>query len=215
MRTKSSALRAKEEFLALYHDGKFEPGTRIPSESSMAEMLGVSRETWRKALGLLRGDGIVYSRHGSGTYLTEKRHRIANDLSQLKSLSRMIAEAGLVEEGSSMPCTRRGRGLLRSARAERVCHPAAHPAHGRAGDGGQSGDEDGDLGGSAHGRPRRQAACSREHRCKGRRTARRDQVKQRYCCHKYSKNRRMRASACFLFLCAGNVEKCGALFGSK
>ena len=49
MRTKSSALRAKEEFLALYHDGKFEPGTRIPSESSMAEMLGVSRETWRKA----------------------------------------------------------------------------------------------------------------------------------------------------------------------
>ena len=105
MRTKSSALRAKEEFLALYHDGKFEPGTRIPSESSMAEMLGVSRETWRKALGLLRGDGIVYSRHGSGTYLTEKRHRIANDLSQLKSLSRMIAEAGLVEEGSSMTCT--------------------------------------------------------------------------------------------------------------
>ena len=47
------------------------------------------------------------------------------------------------------------------------------------------------------------AACSREHRCKGlRRTARRDQVEQRYCCYKYSKNRRMRASACFLFLCA-------------
>lgn len=53
------------------------------------------------------------------------------------------------------------------------------------------------------------------HRCKGRRTAHRDQVEQRYCCHKYSKNRRMRASACFLFLCAGNVEKCGALFWSK
>ena len=53
MRGKSSALRAKEEFLALYHDGAFEAGTKIPSESSMAEMLGVSRETWRKALGLL------------------------------------------------------------------------------------------------------------------------------------------------------------------
>ena len=51
MRGKSSALRAKEEFLALYHDGAFEAGTKIPSESSMAEMLGVSRETWRKALG--------------------------------------------------------------------------------------------------------------------------------------------------------------------
>ena len=59
MRGKSSALRAKEEFLALYHDGAFEAGTKIPSESSMAEMLGVSRETWRKALGLLRGEGVL------------------------------------------------------------------------------------------------------------------------------------------------------------
>ena len=67
MRGKSSALRAKEEFLALYHDGAFEAGTKIPSESSMAEMLGVSRETWRKALGLLRGEGVLYSRHGSGS----------------------------------------------------------------------------------------------------------------------------------------------------
>lgn len=105
MRTKSSALRAKEEFLALYHDGKFEPGTKIPSEAHMAEMLGVSRETWRKALGLLRGDGVLYSRHGSGTYLQAASHRIRNDLSQLKSMSKMIAEAGLVEEGSSMTYT--------------------------------------------------------------------------------------------------------------
>ena len=62
MRGKSSALRAKEEFLALYHDGAFEAGTKIPSESSMAEMLGVSRETWRKALGLLRGELLVGAR---------------------------------------------------------------------------------------------------------------------------------------------------------
>ena len=62
MRGKSSALRAKEEFLALYHDGAFEAGTKIPSESSMAEMLGVSRETWRKALGLLRGEGRLLLR---------------------------------------------------------------------------------------------------------------------------------------------------------
>ena len=31
--------------MALYHDGKFKPGTKIPSESNMAELLGVSRET--------------------------------------------------------------------------------------------------------------------------------------------------------------------------
>ena len=71
----------------------------------MAEMLGVSRETWRKALGLLRGEGVLYSRHGSGTYLQEPSHRITNDLSQLKSMSKMIAEAGLREQGSCMTCT--------------------------------------------------------------------------------------------------------------
>ena len=105
MREKSSALRAKEAFMALYHDGKFKPGTKIPSESNMAELLGVSRETWRKALALLRGDGVLYSKHGSGTYLLEQSHRITNDLSQLKSMSRMIEEAGLVEKGSCMTCT--------------------------------------------------------------------------------------------------------------
>lgn len=105
MREKSSALRAKEAFMALYHDGKFKPGTKIPSESNMAELLGVSRETWRKALALLRGDGVLYSKHGSGTYLLEQSHHITNDLSQLKSMSRMIEEAGLVEEGSCMTCT--------------------------------------------------------------------------------------------------------------
>ena len=111
----------------------------------------------------------------------------------------MCARAGLIRAEGGIARTGQGgrRGRAESGAAD------------------HRGDEDGDLGGSAHGRPRRQAACSREHRCKGRRTARRDQVEQRYCCHKYSKNRRMRASACFLFLCAGNVEKCGALFWPK
>ena len=48
---------------------------------------------------------MLYSKHGSGTYLLEQSHRITNDLSQLKSMSRMIEEAGLVEEGSCMTCT--------------------------------------------------------------------------------------------------------------
>ena len=80
MREKSSALRAKEAFMALYHDGKFKPGTKIPSESNMAELLGVSRETWRKALALLRGDGVLYSKHGSGTYVASLFPLHANPL---------------------------------------------------------------------------------------------------------------------------------------
>ena len=83
----------------------------------------------------------------------------------------MCARAGLIRAEGGIARTGQGgrRGRAESGAAD------------------HRGDEDGDLGGSAHGRPRRQAACSREHRCKGRRTARRDQVEQRYCCHKYSK----------------------------
>lgn len=104
MRQKSSALRAKEAFLALYQAGKFEPGGKIPSETHMAEMLGVSRETWRKALGLLRSDGLLVSKHGSGTYLLERPCRISNDLSQLQSMTKMIAAAGIEEKASRVEC---------------------------------------------------------------------------------------------------------------
>ncbi len=100
----------------------------------MAEMLGVSRETWRKALGLLRGEGVLYSRHGSGTYLQEPSHRITNDLSQLKSMSKMIAEAGLREQGLVHDLYGRhgaGGGLpvFRSAGNSRVCDHSAYPPH--------------------------------------------------------------------------------------
>nr|WP_297176286.1 GntR family transcriptional regulator [uncultured Agathobaculum sp.] len=100
MEQKSSALRAKEAFLSLYHAGEFAPGSRIPSETAMAGRLGVSRETWRKALVLLRNDGLLVSKHGSGTYLLERPRRIVNDLAQLQSMSKMIAAAGIEEKES-------------------------------------------------------------------------------------------------------------------
>lgn len=104
MKQKSSALRAKEAFLSLYQAGEFAPGSKIPSEVHMAERLGVSRETWRKTLDLLRSDGLLVSKHGSGTYLLEKPRRIANDLAQLQSMSKMIAAAGIQEKESEMVC---------------------------------------------------------------------------------------------------------------
>lgn len=105
MEQKSSALRAKEMFLSLYQAGEFTPGSRIPSEVQMAERLGVSRETWRKALGLLRSDGLLVSKHGSGTYLLERPRRIANDLAQLQSMTKMIAAAGIEEKASEVVCS--------------------------------------------------------------------------------------------------------------
>ncbi len=107
MKQKSSALCAKEMFLSLYDAGEFEAGKKIPSEMQMAQCLGVSRMTWRKAVDLLQRDGILVSKHGSGTYLVENPPRIINDLAQLQSISVMIANAGIQERTSDITCTLR------------------------------------------------------------------------------------------------------------
>ncbi|WP_345216638.1 PLP-dependent aminotransferase family protein [Georgenia halophila] len=45
-------------------------GTRLPSERALSTALGLSRNSVTKALDLLRGDGLLSSRRGDGTYVT-------------------------------------------------------------------------------------------------------------------------------------------------
>jgi GntR family transcriptional repressor for pyruvate dehydrogenase complex len=47
------------------------PGTQLPPERELAEMLGVSRPTVREALRLLQERGLVRMRVGSGTFVTD------------------------------------------------------------------------------------------------------------------------------------------------
>jgi len=97
MKKKSLSLKAKEQFLDLCLKGVFAPGDKIPSESEMSKKFGISRETWRSSLELLRREGVLYSKHGSGTYLIDSTRKIANDLSELRSLSEMIRNTGITE----------------------------------------------------------------------------------------------------------------------
>ncbi|MDN3027398.1 PLP-dependent aminotransferase family protein [Streptomyces sp. S.PB5] len=48
-------------------DGRLPAGTRLPSERELARVLGVSRGTVVAALTLLRDDGWLHTRHGSGS----------------------------------------------------------------------------------------------------------------------------------------------------
>lgn len=47
--------------------GQLTAGTRLPSESDLASLFGVSRPVVRQALAALRDQGLVQSRRGSGT----------------------------------------------------------------------------------------------------------------------------------------------------
>ena len=47
-------------------------GDLLPSEAELAVRYNVSRNTLRKALSLLEGEGIIHRKHGSGTYIQKK-----------------------------------------------------------------------------------------------------------------------------------------------
>ncbi|MDG9719663.1 GntR family transcriptional regulator [Streptomyces sp. DH24] len=58
--------RIATELLGELHDGTIRPGERLPGERQLAEHFGVSRETVRQALEILRRDGLVATdRRGS------------------------------------------------------------------------------------------------------------------------------------------------------
>lgn len=50
-------------------DGTYEIGSRLPAERELARLLDVSRPAVREAIGALQNEGIVTTRHGSGTYV--------------------------------------------------------------------------------------------------------------------------------------------------
>lgn len=60
-----------EQIRAAITAGTYPPGTRLPSERDLAQRLQVSRPAVREAIGALQNDGMVVTRHGSGTYVTE------------------------------------------------------------------------------------------------------------------------------------------------
>jgi DNA-binding FadR family transcriptional regulator len=61
-----------EEILGHIAGGRYAEGGRLPSEPKLAEAYGVSRPVVREALSRLRADGVVVSRHGSGSYVQRR-----------------------------------------------------------------------------------------------------------------------------------------------
>ena len=57
----------------LAHDGRLPPGTRLPSERSLARVLGLSRNTVTATMDELRADGLLASRRGAGSWTTFPR----------------------------------------------------------------------------------------------------------------------------------------------
>lgn len=74
--------------------GTFRPGSQLPTEAELCQMLGVSRTVVREALRVLEEDGLVARRHGVGTFVRD--HPILKNLNFNFGITEMIQSAGLI-----------------------------------------------------------------------------------------------------------------------
>lgn len=88
------ARRLGEELRSRIMSGELTPGGRLPSESELATQYQVSRVTVRTALRTLEAQGLIYVRHGSGSFVSDFGSGIRAGLQELRSISDTIREMG-------------------------------------------------------------------------------------------------------------------------
>lgn len=78
-------------------------GEALPPERALAEALGASRDSVRKALDLLEEEGLVVRRQGSGTFVAKR----ATFRTRLKGFSEEMAALGLTASSQVLRAERR------------------------------------------------------------------------------------------------------------
>lgn len=88
--------------------GELPAGGKLPPEADMAAGFGISRNTLRESLKVLEVFGIIESRHGQGTFVSEFAHQRIPNIQIMQLLSenrsvhalmdaRLVVEPGLAE----------------------------------------------------------------------------------------------------------------------
>jgi len=92
-RTPSLTEQAKAYLKKLIVSDEFKEG-RIPSETYLANDLGVSRTTIRDALSRLEQEGVVYRKQGAGTFVNEAGLQIKSRLEEIWTYEAMLEAHG-------------------------------------------------------------------------------------------------------------------------
>src|SRR5215218_1296236 len=82
----------------LAHEGRF-AGARLPPERRLAEELGVSRGTLRRALADLEAEGLIWRHVGRGTFVGNRPVETVQDLGEV---TRRTNPAGVMEARLSL-----------------------------------------------------------------------------------------------------------------
>lgn len=84
-----------EQIVRQIQAGKLKPGDRLPSERELIKILRVSRSSVREALQGLAMMGLIESRAGQGTFVSDKLHLMVPDLSHPGISARLQREMRL------------------------------------------------------------------------------------------------------------------------
>ena len=93
LRNPSLTEQAKAHIKQRIINDEFEEG-RIPSETDLAEELGVSRTTIRDALSRLELEGVVYRKQGAGTFVNKAGLQIRTRLEEIWTYEAMLEAHG-------------------------------------------------------------------------------------------------------------------------
>ena len=118
-------VQIRESLRAEITQGTFKPGQKLLSEDELASQYGVSRMTVRQALTDLIDAGIVYRRHGVGTFVSQAH--IERDHSKLTNFFEAAEEEGIVARanvlvGEVIPAKRQVALALKLDEGEPVNH---------------------------------------------------------------------------------------------
>lgn len=86
-------LQVRNGLARLIREGHFGHDDALPSERALAEQLGISRVTTRKAIDALAGDGLILRRQGSGNYVAPL---LEQPLTRLTSFTEELTQRGFV-----------------------------------------------------------------------------------------------------------------------
>lgn len=97
-------LRLQHRIRGAIERGALKPRDALPGERDIAETLGVSRVTVRKAIGGLVAAGLLEQRQGSGTFVALKPRRMEQALSRLTSFTEDMRLRGLAPSIRVLRC---------------------------------------------------------------------------------------------------------------
>ena len=92
---KSIGERARDAVMELIARDELQAGDKLPSEAELSQMFNISRPTLREALKLLEQDGLIFTTHGRGRFISAAAAlRVERPITAYESITSMLRELG-------------------------------------------------------------------------------------------------------------------------